>query len=508
MPKVPTKPAPKAAAKKSSKPKVDPAIIYPEVTVSVCQGDEAITCETAMKLLGWRILPKDSKEEFLLKDNEGNSIQCTNNLINRPVYGSSVATLAQELLRGRWKMNGENLIIGQKGSILNGQHSLLALVMACQMYKEDPEAYPYWVERGHEPVMDKLVAFGIEESDDVVNTMDTCKPRSLADVVYRSEYFADVSTSVRKKLARILDYAVRLLWFRTGAGVDAYAPKRTHSEALAFINQHSTLLKCVRLIAEEDEKGMISKMISPGTAAGLMYLMATSSSVADEYHASENPREEFLNLDSYEMAEEFWIAISGLDKRMDPLKKALGNMIEESGGSNLEKVAVIVKAWVAFANHGTMNDKDLKLKYMTDEDGYKQLIECPTTGGIDVGVPSGKEEMEDVSPEEIKRRMEQVKNEHFNATSDAAKGAKKAAKGTAKKGSKASAETPKIEIKTFKDGEPLWVTDPDNGERWRGFYVDHQSHPTRGTYVKIKVDKGYAGSGKIMDINLDYISRS
>lgn len=504
-----SKPAPKSGAKKSA-PKSSASsspVLYPDVEVAVCVGDDAITSEKAMELLGWRELPDESQEEYLLKDNHGKKIQCTSNLINRQVYGGIVATLAQEILRGRWRMNGENLIIGKQGAILNGQHSLIALILAVQTYNEDPEAYQFWHSRGQEPVMEKLIAFGISQDDETVNTMDTCKPRSLSDVVFRSECFADTSTSVRKNLAKILDYAVKFLWMRTGAGVDAYAPKRTHSESMAFINNHPTLLQCCKLIAEENEEGKISRVISPGTAAGLMYLMATSSSTADEYHASEMPSEALITTEQLELAEEFWIAISGSNRVMDPLHKALGNMVEESGGgSNQEKVAILVKAWIAFATAGTINDKDLKLKYVTDEDGYRQLIECPVTGGIDVGVPSAKEDAEDISPEEIKRRMEQVKNEHFNATTDAAKGAKKSSKGTAKGAAKGSVP-PKIEIKTFKDNEVLWVTDPDNPEiKWKGFYVDHQTEAGR-VYVKIKVAPGYAGANKVHNINLDFISR-
>ena len=504
-PKSPVKKLPAKAAPKAAKSQAD--VLYPKVEVSVCVGEDAITAEIAMKLLGWRTIPDDSKEEYLLKDNDGKKIQCTNNLINRQVYGAVVNTLAQEILRGRWKMNGENLIIGKKGAILNGQHSLIALILASQMYNEDSEAYTFWHSQGREPVMEKLIAFGIDQDDETVNTMDTCKPRSLTDVVYRSEYFAEVAPSARRNLARVLDYAVRFLWMRTGAGVDAYAPKRTHSEALSFINNHETMLKCVRLISDENEENKIAKMISPGTAAGLMYLMATSSSTADEYHASENPREELINTEQYELAEEFWVAISQGGKVIDPLRKALGNMVEDSGGSTQEKVAIIVKAWNAFSATGTINDKDLKLKYITDEDGFKQLVECPVTGGIDVGVPSGKEDVDDISPEEIKRRMDQVKNEAFNNSTDAAKGAKKAAKGTAKASAKSSSgEKPAIEIKTFKDGEPLWITPDDGGERWKGLYQDHQKEGGR-VYVKVKVAPGYAMANKIMNINLDFISR-
>lgn len=520
MPKVQAKSvaSPKASAKKAvpvkAVPKKLPAkssdALYPEVTVQVCQGDDSITDETAKKILGWREIPDESDMDYLLKDAEGKKIQCAHNLRNRQLYGSTVSTLAQEILRGRWRLNGENLIIGRKGTVLNGQHSLIAVIMACQLYDADPERYPFWNDQGKRPCIEKLVAFGIEESDDVVNTMDTCKPRSLSDVIFRSDYFVDVPMGERKNLARVLDYAVRLLWHRTGAGVDAYAPKRTHAESLDFINRHPRLLHCVKHISEEDQERGISKFISPGTAAGLMYLMATATSDAAEYMASESPKEDFLDFEMWDTAGEFWIMISSASSAVDPLKRAYAHMFEaEDGGSISEKMALIVKAWNAYIENKIITEKDLRLKYHTDEDGFRTLAECPVTGGIDVGNPVNKEDG-DVSPEDIQREAAKIQAEKMEASKDSAKSAKKAAKKAGVKEpapAKASSGGKTIDPKSFKDNEVLWATDPENGEKWRGTYVDHYSHST-GIVVKVKVAQGYAGAGRIFDVNIAALSRS
>lgn len=522
MPVVAKKPASKKAApsKKSAKSvvkksKKEEEALYPEVTVSICHGDEAITEETAKSLLGWQELPDDSDLEPMLKDNNGKGIICLNNRINRQLYGAIVSQLCQEILQGNWVLNGETIIIGKNGRILNGQHELIALIMACHIYDADPEGYPYWNDRQERPFIEKLVVFGIEETDRVVNTMDTGKGRSMSDVFFRSEYFRDETIAQKKILSRILDYAIRLLWYRTGASVDAYAPRRTHAEAEKFLERHLTLLDCVRYIAEADEEKGISKMISPGTAAGLMYLMVTSNADATEYHSSETPHEGLLDLEMKDKAEEYWTAVSEASKITEPMRKVIGSMYEEEGGgSSQEKMAVIVKGWRAFAENDSIKESDLKLKYHKDDDGYKTLAECPVTGGIDLGNPTDKEDATDISPEEIKRRAQAEKDKTLASQSDdnkAAKKASKAAGGKKFKEAKSSAKedtSGQIEPKTFVDNEVLIITDPDTGERWKGLYVDHQAHPSRGVYVKIKVGRGYAGAGKIMDVNIKHISRS
>lgn len=504
MPKAPAKKtAAKTAPKKSSN-----SVLYPEVSVQVCVGEDSISDEKAKQILGWRELPDDSKEEFLFKDQNGKKIQCTNNLRNRMLYASNVEVLAQEILRGRWKFNGENLIIGQRGTVLNGQHSLIAVVMACQMYDLDPEEYPYWFsEREERPSIEKSVCFGVEESDDVVNTMDTCKPRSLTDVIFRSEYFAKLPTSIRKNLSAVLDYGIRLLWFRTGLGTVAYAPKRTHSEALDFVNRHPRLLECVKHVGDTESLATVKKYIAPGTAAGLMYLMGTSASTADEYRASSNPDENLLSFDLWDKAEEFWALIGSDSPTMAPLKKSIGALIEgEGGGSNAERIAVIVKAWNCFVNNDKIQEKDLKLKYVTDDDGFKTLAECPTTGGIDVGVPSSVPEPE-LSPEEIKRAAKKIQEERLEESSDENKASKKAAKKVLRSAKEPAVKKSKVETLnpgTLKEGESLWVT--QDGEKWKGTYVDSYAGD-KGVVLKIKANQGYAGAGKTFDVPIKDVSR-
>lgn len=499
--------------KKSSKSKKSTAksqsndgILYPEIEVAICQGDEAITAEKAQELLGWRIVPDDSDEEYLFKDLLGNKITCDRNLHNRQLYPASVSTISQELLRGRWRMNGEPIIVGKKGTLLNGQHSLIGLVMATQFYEDDPDRYPFWYDRSRTPVMDKIVTFGVDEDDDVVNTMDTCKPRSLTDVIFRSDFFEGTAAKEKKELSRVLDYAVRLLWFRTGVGADAYAPRRTHSEAIDFINRHERILHCVKFMYDANENNNVAKLVSLGTAAGLMYLMACSQSDPTEYLSSENPSENFLSFDLWDQAEEFWTKIGMGSTEMNPVRRSMAAIIEENNTiSPVDRLAVIVKAWNVYSEGGVIKDKDVKLKYKEQDDGFRVLMELPTIGGIDVGSPSNKEP--DISPEEIARERNRIQKEKDAAMKDEAKAAKKTAKKAGKKAPKAKPSSEGIDPKSFKEGETLTVTDPANNEKWTGTYVDHYPHNNRGIVVKVKIDEGFAGAGKIYDIDITNVSR-
>lgn len=59
---------------------------------------------------------KDIADNFLKK-----------NIINRPINQYRIKKYADQMRRGEWKMNGESIIVGTGGELLNGQHRLLAI---------------------------------------------------------------------------------------------------------------------------------------------------------------------------------------------------------------------------------------------------------------------------------------------------------------------------------------------------------------------------------------------
>lgn len=437
-------------------------IVYPEVVANVCQGDTAISVSDCKQLLGWEEEGETKfGSEYLLKDNYGNKIRCSNNVTNRPLYRAVLDGLVQEHLRRRWKFNGEPIIIGETGLILNGQHTMISLILAAQTWEQEKEKWQeYWTT---EPTMEKMVISGISESDDTVNTMDTCKPRSLADVIYRSEFFATLPTSDRKQCSRITDYAIKLMWYRTGACLDAWAPRRTHSESLDFMNRHPKLLACVKHIFEENgDENKIGAYLPPGNAAGLLYLMGCSASDAEPYRLAANPSEDSLNWDNWGKACDFWVMLAGADKSMGAIRDTLAYMNEEreGGSSPAEKWAVIAQAWNTFIEGNPITKDDLILEYDTDPETLtKQLVEHPTVGGIDLGNPKEIDEEKIIAADPSEKEIQEA----------AAKIHKIKAPAKEKKTKKALVPSKAGEEWTI--GDTAWVYDKD-GEHFLATIID------------------------------------
>lgn len=353
-----------------------------------------LTADTAKKLLGWQEETENVKfkSDFQLRlpasgGKEGTKVCCTNNIANRHLSMSVVALLKQEILRGNWQLNGEPIIVGSTGLILNGQHTLIALILAAMEWHDSQGK---WNDKWKtEPTIDKLVVLGIEESDDVVNTLDTGRPRTLTDVIYRSEYFANVHPRDRIRLARMLDHAIRFTWSRTGAGSDAFAPRRTHAESLDFLRRHQRLLEAVKHVYEENgNTNTVGKYLSPGYASGLLYLMASSKTSEDgEYSVAAQPSEDIIDFSLWEKACEFFVALAAGDAKLDAVRQSLSALIQEDGGSIAERVAVLIKAWGLFVSSKRITTDNLALEYTRNEDGIPILTDSPSVGGIDLGDP-------------------------------------------------------------------------------------------------------------------------
>lgn len=411
-------PSPKNSPRKSvSKQAAERPVIYEKVEAKLCTGEKALTQKQLSEILGWTEEPEGEKwgrDAYDLVDENGKKVKLLNNPANRPIYASNYEGLTQEVLQRRWAgennfpgetINGETIIIGRTGIVLNGQHQCIAAKLAEQI-RVGPQAEHWNRLHGDNPItLEKLVVRGISESDRVVNTMDTCKPRSLADVIYRSKYFTQAKVADRKNLSRILDYAVRLLWQRTGAKLDAYAPTRTHAEALDFVERHPKLLKAVKHIYTEDKKQSISKLLSSGAAAGCMYLMATCKSKVDDY--LHDRCEKRLDLSRWDAAEDFWVKFSANDTSFKPLRLALGALVEDTAegtGSLLEKCGVIANAWGYYLDKETFTPARLKLEYVKDEDNISTHVHPPEFGGIDLGDPHASEKPDQPAADDPKKK--------------------------------------------------------------------------------------------------------
>ena len=375
------------------------AVIYAEVVTKICQGDDALTAEQAKSLLGWTEETEEIKfgNDYLLVDRYEQKIRCYNDLNNRPFMMPVCIALMSEILNGNWQLNCENRIIGKTGLILNGQHTLVALILAVQEWekhggsKRDNKYHEYWKT---EPTIDTLIAFGADESDRVVNTMDTCKPRTLEEVIYRSSYYANRPEGFRRKASKILSHAIKMLWHRTGAGLDAFSPKRTHAESLDFVARHGRILECVAHILEENgDDNRIAKYLSLGYASAFMYLMASASTDRENedgtgYSQMNHPSEKQLNFDKWDLASEFWVKLAAASEELDEVRIAMAKAIEDGLVGVNVRCALIAKAWLVMSDGDEVTSDDLELVIVKNDEGYKVLAECPTVGGIDLGNPA------------------------------------------------------------------------------------------------------------------------
>lgn len=400
---------PKPKAQKEGRPK-----LYDEIIVQVCLGTYAITEERMKELVGYVNDPKEAKAknlgDALYDDIEGKPVWFENNVRNRPLYMDQMETVEQELLNRRWRCNGETIIIGETGIILNGQHQGGGLLRACQRWRLDGDGKQWkalWPDGP--PTMEKIIVYGIPESDDVVDTMDTCKPRSLTDVIYRSGLFGKAKGSDLRTLSRMLDSSVRMLWHRTGARLDAFAPRRTNAEGMDFVRHHPHTVRAVKHVWEEYQGGpanedgaerppsehwtINNRSMGAGYAAALLYLMGCCTSDRTAYASMDVPGEKKLKWEEWELACEFFSRFAERHTALKGLFDSLGYLADpehpnSAGGSLPERIALIVNAWNKYRVDQPITVKSLDLSACYDENddtGIRRFARMPTVGGIDIG---------------------------------------------------------------------------------------------------------------------------
>lgn len=371
MPKIPTN---------------DREVLYPEVEARVFESKgDLLDSETAKTLLGWTV-PDDGEKfsTYHIKDSQNRTVFCSNVELQRPFYTNLVNDLMWDILAGNWEFNLESVIIGKTGIVLDGKHRLTALVMACEEYERNPERYPFWEEP---PALEILVALGAREDKRLANTIGTGKPRSLTDSFYASGIF-DLHQDHKnmRRLCRMAEHSLRVLWTRTGAKAEAYNTKFSHSDALDFIERHPTLLSCIRDVFElNDGKYQKIESFSGAYASGLYYLMAVSNTNPTLYRAADPPEEQFLDFSAQELADQYWSDLAARDTKVNAVTDAIAEMADNGNIRQDERSAIIIKGWNAWIQRGKVTDKDVELEVEVNEHGHRRLIEDPTINGIDVG---------------------------------------------------------------------------------------------------------------------------
>ena len=338
---------------------------------------------------------------------------------------------AIELPRGT--VNGSTICISRTGQWKSGQHSGVALIFACQLWRKNPLKYPGWTT---EPVIETIVVSGVSDDRDVAMTVDNVRPRSETDVFYTSGLFDDKLPSQRKEYARMLATAADFLWDRTDT--QGY---RTHSEVVAFVDRHKHLLQCVAHLFEENPKDggrPISNLrLSPGQSAALCYIMGCSETDGDVYRNGNPPSEDMkherkavVSWSNWEKAREFWAKI-GAHATFLPVRAALQRLVDSDqesetnvglGGRQSEKLCVLAKAWAAYAADIEIFEEDLRLRYSaphTDNAGKYHppalLDDAADFGGIDVPPVGGKDVADGTGTRKLTPAEQEVLKEQIKA---------------------------------------------------------------------------------------------
>lgn len=348
---------------------------------------EALSEEEQKKVKGPENVKADNAEPLLSLD--GEDIYCLNNLSNRPFTLQLAQDYSLEILRRKYRFNGEPFIIDKYGVVQSGQHRGAGLKLAISAWRKDaklPKDQQQWQELWpEEPYIESMVVLGIEGDDETINTLDTGRRRTLEDVLYRSVYFEGKTASEKKALARVTNWAVKVVWDRTAQRDASYAPRRPHSESMDFISRHEKILKAVRFIYDEaGDNDKFSHFIPLGFAAGLMYLMASATSDVEKYQQSNS--EEGLDFKLWDKAEKFWIDVAGNGKATEPLRELLLRIPETAGGSYNKdlRCGLCVKAWNLYSDGEKLTLENVEVETGLNDIQQPILAESPKLGGIDL----------------------------------------------------------------------------------------------------------------------------
>lgn len=366
-------------------------IIYDKVEVRLCDKSDPITVELAKEIMGYEELPEKSQVEHHLKLGK-RRIRFNNNNTNRPLRIGIAKKYANDMLRKKWKLNGETIVIDNRGGVQSAQHRLIGLILAEELRQENVS---YWKEnyKWHGPVsFEGILVTGISDHKEVTDTLDLGQKRTLADVVFRNRTFEgkDVTDTDQKALATILATAAKVVWMRMDRKQVSDAPHFPHSEALEFIESHPKLVDASLFVYNEDGgKGAdgqkIKRFVNLGYAAALLYLQASTATDADQYE-----EEGLVNFDNWDKACEFWVNFaSGANLEADNPILVLRNYLPKvspSGAFGQANVqGVIINAYNLWAEGQKAKGAQLKVKTGKDPRTERPvLLETPRLGGLDI----------------------------------------------------------------------------------------------------------------------------
>lgn len=166
----------------------------------------------------------------------------TSNLANRPVTENKVRQYAADMIAGKWRVNGESIIIGKDGTLLNGQHRLAAVVRSGV-------------------AIESMVTWDVDP--DTFTTMDTGRPRGATDVLAIKGY---------QNTARLAGSANAVnAYYKLGViGRTSARIRFTNDEMLTFVLENPTIVDSVTRV---ERTGLRIKGTSPSNLAAIHFLI-------------------------------------------------------------------------------------------------------------------------------------------------------------------------------------------------------------------------------------------
>lgn len=160
------------------------------------------------------------------------------NKINRKLRDDHVRTLAKEMVEGRWKVDGQSIIIDEEGNLLNGQHRL-------------------WASFNSNVSFTSIVVRNVDRSAFV--TIDSGMKRSAGDALALSGIKYGIQTAA----------IIRLVHFvSTGARDHRAISAMSNSETVALFSKYPGVEECAALVACTSN---LRKLMPPSPLGATMY---------------------------------------------------------------------------------------------------------------------------------------------------------------------------------------------------------------------------------------------
>lgn len=162
------------------------------------------------------------------------------NPTNRPISEKTVQRYANDMKAGRWLNNGQSIVVAENGELLDGQHRLHAIIVA-------------------QTPISALVVRNVPRN--TFATMDSGKPRSLADVLAIEGY----------DHANTLAAAARLVYNYVAGVTLQNAP--TKAALNGFILKHTYCAEAVKLVTggkTNFPKGALAAVVWLGNERGTL----------------------------------------------------------------------------------------------------------------------------------------------------------------------------------------------------------------------------------------------